>query len=206
MKKLIGVLFIGLFAFQMAHSQVGVGLTASWDTYQRYTNPDDVQYDAAGSFLLNFGLGPKIWVGGDRFSVSAEAQANLGLAGLAVKDYKGLGIVSFPLIANLNFGGMSALDKEGKIGFSLGGGLQYNRTELYYQSSSFKDAGGDRSLFKTYVAQAAVGFGMSGFTGGFYVRYGWDPASTGANTVNLGLKFDFNIPKLKGITNPESDL
>ncbi len=206
MKKLIVCLvFLGLYT--QAQAQFGYGMTFSLDLYNRYTNPEDSLdiYRSNGSFLLNPGIGPKIWIGGNNFSVSVEAQATIGLFGLALSDYKGLGSASFPMIAKLNFGGLSALDKEGKFGFNIGGGIQYTKTELYYLSNSYEERGVDRGFFPTYIGHIGYGFGMSGFTGSLYIRYGRN-SETKANNFNLGLQFDFNYPKLNQITDPESDL
>lgn len=204
MKPIFCLLF-SLMTMTAIYSQVGIGMTVSHDFYQRYSNDDDIKYGSAGSALLNLAVGPKIWVGGDKVSLSLEAQANLGMLGLAVKDYKGLGMVSFPLIGRLNFQGLSALDKEGKFGFSVGGGVQFNRTELYYLSGDFKDIGGTRSLFRTYVIDVAYGFGMSGFAGYAFIRYGFDPDSS-AKSFNFGMQYDLNFPKLRSITDPASEL
>lgn len=70
-------------------------------------------------------------------SVSVEAQACVGFLGLALDDYKGMGTLSYPIMAKLNFNGLSALDKEGRMGLSIGGGLQYNRTEWYGLDEEF---------------------------------------------------------------------
>jgi len=189
MKKVVLVGVFSIVALSVSFAQFGIGLTVSNDLYNRYQNPEDeIAYEGSGSFLLNMGVGPKLWLGGEDFSISAEAQATIGLFGLALKDFKGLGNASFPLIARLNFGGLSGLNKEGKFGWSVGGGLQYNRTELYYVKGSFKDDGG-----------------VSGFTAAGVLRIGYD-SETKANTFNFGLQYDFNIPKLKEIANPESAL
>jgi len=188
------------------NAQIGVGLTAHTDIYQRIANPPDgLMSRSAGSVLLNLGGGPKIWIGARDFSVSFEAQASLGIVGLSVSDYKGLGMLSFPIMAKLNFGGVSALGFEGKQGFSIGGGIQYSKSELYYLSSEAKDLGVKRDYFKTFIAQAGYGFGISGFAILGYLRYGWN-AETKANVFNFGIQYDFNLPQLKKITNPESDL
>ncbi len=195
-----------VFVVTCFYAQFGYGLTFSNDIYQRYSNPeDDIAYGAAGSFMLNFGIGPKIWVGGSDVSFSLETQAQIGLLGLAFKDYKGLGMHSVPIIARINFKGLSGLDREGRIGWSLGGGIQYNKTELFYLANKYEDQGLDRNYFKTYVGQVALGFGMSGFVGQAVLRIGYN-SETKASSLNLGIQFDFNIPKLKEITDPESDL
>lgn len=205
MRKHIYILLLTFCSIQV-YGQFGYGITASNEIYQRYSNPkDDIAYGGSGSAILNFGIGPKIWIGGNNLSFSAETQATIGLLGLGVKDYKGLGMSSFPIIGKLNFGGLSALDKEGKFGFSIGGGIQYSKTELYYLRDKFEDAGVERKLFKTYIGQVGYGFGMSGFTAHAFLRFGYN-SDTEANTFNFGLQYDFNIPKLKQITNPSNDL
>lgn len=198
---------IVILTISISYGQFGIGLTASHDLYHYYQNPDDVtdESTSAGSAMLNIGLGPKIWMGGNDFSVSLEAQATIGFFGLSVRDYKGLGTASFPIMAKFNFGGLSGLDKEGKFGWSIGAGIQYSRTELYYVKDSFEEQGGERDLFKTYVGQVGYGFGMSGFSGHAFVRYGYHPDS-GARSLNVGIQYDFNIPKLRMIVDPESEL
>ncbi|MDF1696365.1 MAG: hypothetical protein P1U56_11055 [Saprospiraceae bacterium] len=205
--KSILTAFIFCITFSIGYSQFGIGLTASNDLYHYYQNPDDntAESTSAGSALLNFGLGPKIWMGGNDFSISLEAQATIGFFGLSVADYKGLGTTSFPIMAKFNFGGLSALDKEGKFGWSMGAGVQYSKTELYYLGNSFEEKGGERDLFRTYVGQLGYGFGMSGFTLHGFLRFGYHPDS-GARSFNVGIQYDFNIPKLRNITDPESEL
>jgi len=204
MKSIFCLLF-SLMTLTAIYSQVGIGLTAGTDIYQRYSNDDSIEYGSAGSLLLNLTMGPKLWIGGDKFSISAEAQANIGLLGLAVKDYKGLGMASFPMIGRLNFQGLSGMDKEFKPGFSIGGGVQFNRTELYYLANDFEDKGGERNFFKTYIIEAAFGVGMTGVSGFGFVRYGFNPDTT-ANSFNIGIMMDFNFKKMFGIWDPNSEL
>lgn len=208
MFKTFAILICLMGFSQVAFAQFGIGLTAGTDLYNRYSNPIDAtgEHRANGSALLNFALGPKIWIGGENFSFSMETQANLGLLGLSLPDFKGLGNVSFPIMGKLNFAGLSGLNKEGRFGLSVGGGIQYNKTELYYQTNDFKEKGGERSFFKTYIVQVGYGFGISGFSAQFFTRYGFNPDLDGANSVNVGLQFDFNIPKLSKIDDPNSRL
>lgn len=205
--KSILTAFVLCISFSIANGQIGIGFTASNDLYQYYQNPDDNldESTSAGSALFNLGIGPKIWAGNNDFSLSIEAQATIGLLGLSVRDYKGLGVTSFPIMAKFNFAGLSALDKEGKFGWSIGAGIQYTKTELYYLANSFEEKGGQRDLFRTYVGQIGYGFGMSGFSAHGFVRYGYHPDS-GARTFNIGIQYDFNLPKLRQITDPESEL
>jgi len=139
MKQIFLVLALVCSA-SMLSAQFGYGLTLSNDVYNRYENPEDDNQDAYegnGSLLLNMGVGPKIWFGAPRFSFSLETQAKIGLLGLALKDFKGLGNHSIPVIGRFNFGGLTALDKEGKFGWSIGGGIQFNKTELFYLASDY---------------------------------------------------------------------
>lgn len=187
-------------------AQFGYGLTITNDLYHRYVNPADaIAGRSSGSVLLNLGAGPKIWLGGKNISLSLEAQANIGFLGLALKDYKGLGTLSYPIMAKLNFNGLSAMDREGRLGWSIGGGIQYSKTELYGLDESFAAKGVVRKMFKTYVAQLGYGFGISGFGVQGFARYGWN-RDNDANTLNIGLQWDFNAPMLKKITSPESSL
>ncbi len=191
----------------VASAQFGIGATLSNDFYNRYSNPsDDIAHSANGSILLNLGLGPKIWVGGESFSISLESQAVIGFFGISVPDTKGLGNLAFPIMAKMNFAGMSGMNKEGRFGLSLGGGIQYNRTELYYLSNDYEERGVERSYFKTYIIHAGYGFGISGFAAQFFVRYGFNPDLDGANSLNIGIQYDFNFSKLKNIDDPNSRL
>lgn len=201
-----------ILAVQTAYSQLGLGISSSYDLYNVYSNPVADQPVGSeisrknGSALSSFGVGPKLWVGGESFSVSAEALANLSPLGLSLGDYKGLGAVSFPIMGHLNFGGMSSFNKLMKAGFSIGGGIQYNRTELFGLTDSFEGQGVTRDFFKTYNIQVGVGGGLNGFTGKFYTRYGFNPDIDGAWNLNIGLQMSLNFLMTKNIHRPESAL
>jgi hypothetical protein len=187
--------------------QLGYGFTASNDLYQWYKNPGNLpeaESNTAGSAILNLGLGPKLWVGTAKTSFSVESQAIVGLLGYSAGAYKGLGMGAIPIIGRINFKGLSTFDREGKMGFSIGGGIQFNRTEAFGVSEEYAPTV-QRKFFRTYVGQLSYGFGISGFTLQGLVRYGYDPESE-ARSLNVGLQYDFNRPMLKKITNPESEL
>jgi hypothetical protein len=201
------ICFLYLFSSSSTFAQFGYGFTVSNDLYHRYVNPkDDIASPSAGSAILNLGVGPKIWIGNKNISFSAEGQAVLGFLTVSSKDNKGLGSIAFPVMAKLNFKGLSTFDKEGKMGFSIGGGFQENRTEFFGLSDEFLAKGVRRNYFKTYIVQAGYGFGLSGFTAHGFLRYGFNPDIKSVSTLNIGLQFDFNRPMLKKITNPESEL
>lgn len=199
------LLFLG--SVGVATSQVGVGFTFSEDLYNVVSNPEDgIASNKNGSAILGFGLGPKIWFGKKDFAVTLEAQAAIAPLGLSLKDYKGLGSVSFPIMAKLNFGGMAGYSRLMKGGFSVGGGLQYNKTEIFGLDQEFADRGVQRNYFKTYNVQVAGGVGISGFIGSVFVRYGFNPDLSGASNLHIGIQADFNIQQLKKIERPESAL
>ena len=205
-KTIVISLLLSMYAIS-AQGQFGIGMTITNDLYNRYGNPSDsIASGGNGSVLLNLGLGPKVWVGGEKMSFSVETYANLGIFGLSLTDYKGLGNISFPVIAKFNFGGLSGLNKEGRFGLSIGGGIQWNKTELYYLSNSFEDRGVSREMYRTYVIQAGYGFGLTGFGAQAFVRYGWNPDLDGGNSLNIGLQFDLNFIKLSKIDDPASQL
>lgn len=206
--RYILTLFVLSSSLSFATAQFGYGVVITNDIYQRYSNPESSlgdQYGSAGSFLLNLGIGPKIWMGGSDVSFSLESQLNWGIAGLAVSDFKGIGMLSVPLIGRLNFKGLSALDKEGRFGFTIGGGVQWSKTELYYLSNGAEEDGVTRDFFRTYIGEFGYGFGISGFTLHPYVRYGYNPDDK-SNVFHLGIRYDLNLRQLKEIQDPNSDL
>lgn len=185
------------------YGQVGLGFNLKNDLYLRYQNPEDgISSNSAGSALLNIGLGPKIWVGNKNVAFSAEAGASISPFALSVGEYKGLGAVAFPVMGKINFLGLTTLDNEDKFGFAIGGGWQWSRTELFGVKNELAEKGLSRSMFRTYVVELDVGFGLSGFNIHGFVRYGWNN-DMDANTLNIGMGYDFNINSLKKYTDPE---
>ncbi len=179
------------------------GVTVKHEIYNRYANPsDDIASRSAGSAILNLGLGPKLWIGQGDFSFSPEISFMFSPFALSAGDYKGLGGISFPILGKFEFLGNSNFNHDGKFGFSIGGGVQYSRTELWYLKRSFKDQGVERNFFRTYVIEGDFGYGLSGFNLHLFLRYGWSN-DTDANTFNIGIGYDFNIPKLIEETDPD---
>jgi hypothetical protein len=184
----------------------GYGYSLVNDLYHVYTNPkDNISSPRSGSAILNLGAGPKLWLGNSKMSVSIEGQVMWGILGLSSKNNKGLGTIAFPVIANLNFKGLSSFEREGKLGFSIGGGIQYSKTELYGLRDEYVVKGVKRSYFQTFILQAGYGFGVNGFDILGFTRYGFHP-DTDAKTLNIGLQWNFNKPMLKRIANPASQL
>lgn len=201
--KIYFALFFIVCLCHDAASQIGYGLTIKTDLYSRYSNPpDELASPSAGSALLNVGLGPKLWFGGRNVSFSPEAVVVFSPFALSTGDYKGLGAVSFPIMGKLHFLGMSNLNRDGKFGFAIGAGIQYTRTELFGLKESFEALGVERSYFKTYIVEADFGFGLSGFNLHGLVRYGFN-RDTDANTISVGIGYDFNVPLLIKATDPD---
>lgn len=199
-------IFALLFLTNLAQAQVkfGVGLTMGGDFYQRYANPenpaDSGALRSAGNVLLNSTMGPKIWVGGRRFSLSVETQLVLGYTAFGIREYKGMGSVAYPIMAHLNFNGLSGFSNNNfGTGFSIGGGIQYSRTELYGTTREYENL--DRKLFPTYVAEVKLGLGGKGVMVDLYARYGLgfdgNNQLNGANSLNIGLSSAFNISQIR---------
>lgn len=200
----IGVVFLLLSsALTLKAQQLGYGFSFKLDFYSRYSNPPDAKLSpSAGSVLLNLGLSPKVWIGSKDFSVSPEAGFMISPLALSSRDYKGLGAVAFPVMLKFHFLGLSNFNASDNFGFSLGVGRQWNRTELFGLSSDASDLGVERSFFKTWNLEADFGFGLSGFNVHAFVRYGWNNALD-ANSLNIGMGYDFNVPALKKYTDPD---
>jgi hypothetical protein len=202
-KAKVFLISLALFFVASLYGQIGYGITAKTDLYARYSNPKDgIASPSAGSALLNIGVGPKLWFGGDYVSFSPEASVIFSPFALSVGDFKGMGAASFPVMGKFHFLGMSNLNKDGLFGFALGFGVQWSRTELYGLKESFDELGVERSFFKTYVIELDYGFGLSGFNLHGFVRYGFND-DLQANTLNIGVGYDFNFKLLKEATDPD---
>ncbi len=190
MRKFVTVFTIMLFTIKI-FSQIGFGTVGGIDLYQRYVNPkDDIAYPAAGNAMLNLIYGPKIWLGTKNISLSLEAQINLGLTSFALKDFKGLGAVSFPIMTKINYKGLTGLLPGYAKGFAIGGGIQYSKTELIF-NKSYRNKGVKRGLFKTYIIEIDYGVGSFGSAGYFYFRYGFNNDDD-ATSLNIGVLYNIN--------------
>jgi hypothetical protein len=189
----------------MANAQLGIGLTSGMDFYQFYDkgDPEDVlESSTSGSVLLNSILGPKIWMGAPKFSLSLEAPVNLAIFHFDINEFKGLGAVAFPLAAKLNFGSASGFNDVSLLGFSLGGGIQYMNTEIFGTKKEFKDHI-ETGFYKTYFGEIGLSFGLAGFDTSLFVRYG--KGENEEKSLNVGLVLNMNFTHLKKIMNSEDD-
>ena len=177
-------------------AQIGFGIVAGNDIYQRYTNPDDdIASRSAGNAILNLHFGPKFWVGGENFSVSVESYLNWGSTAFSLEDYKGMGSLAFPIIAKLNFGGNSAFNSELRQGWSIGGGYQIAKTEVYGLNNPAEGEGVVREYYPVIVGELSYGYGISGFVTELFGRYGYN-METSARTLNIGVSYNINTPAL----------
>ncbi len=185
---LLSLLGLPIFA------QVKPNLIIGLDLYQWYKNPNGGPNEkigaSSGSVLLNLPLGLKIFAGHNKFSVSLEGSANMGFISFDVTEFKGMGAIAFPLLAKLNFNGMSGFSKSKLVGWSVGGGIQFTKTEWYGLTSKF-DGKLSRKFFPTYVVEIAGGGGVSSTQLAYYLRAGMGPHR--AFTFNSGLIFNIDL-------------
>lgn len=191
---LIGVFLLSNVTNSHAQIKANVSLIYGFDFYHRIVNPqENNSFDrSAGSAFMNLTLGPRITVGGPKFSVSVESQGNIGFLGLNIEEYKGLGTLTVPVMARLNFKGLSQLNDNFSFGNSIAGGIQYNKSELYGVSKKFRNQGLKRQFFPVYVLEYATGMGFKSIVVEMYVRGGWNP-KTHANTLNVGMNIVYSF-------------
>ena len=135
-----------------AEGQIGLGVAYGFDLYQYHVNPREAPGQPradAGSALFNLNIGPKLWIGGKQFSLSVEGQIGIAPFAFDVNNYKGLGAFYFPVMASLNFKGLSGFQERGGWGIGIAGGLQNTRTDLYFLDESEGEL--NRSVFFFHV-------------------------------------------------------
>jgi hypothetical protein len=207
MKKvtiILTFLFSGLMTHQ-ANAQVGGGLVFGGDWYQWYQNPTvdgESALTSVGNVLLNVAIGPKFWVGGEKFSLSVEGHVNWGVTSFDMHEYKGMGTIAFPMIAKLNFGSLSSFSDSEKKGFYIGGGVQYTRTELYGLTADFID-NTTRKLFRTWIGEIGYGSGTNGTVTTSFVRVG--VGDNDAFTLNVGSLISLNFKEVLNNSDDDSD-
>ncbi|MFH0865883.1 MAG: hypothetical protein V1904_06790 [Bacteroidota bacterium] len=188
------ILTLHLFSIS-AKSQIRFSVNYGLDFYQHFTNPEvegDTTLRTSGNAIANIIIGPKFYIGFRNFSVSGEAEVNWGITALCLKEFKGVGVLSFPLLAKLNFGGLSGLiENIGDFGVSIGGGVQYSMTEIYGLTSEFNNIT-KRDLFKVYVGEIQIGYRAESGVASFYVRYG--KGENNSSLFHIGYTVSYIFP------------
>ena len=196
---LVILLVSWLSLIQLTSGQVAFGVTYGIDLYQHLRTPSTVETEgySTGSAIFNLNIGPKLWVGGKSFSVSVEAQGGFAPFSLDLDEYKGLGAAYFPLLACFNFAGLTGFQDQGGFGFSVGGGMQITRTELYFLNVEYEDL--EREFFETVFGQVNIGLGRKHQSVYLYLRYGL--GDNDAHNYHVGLMVDHNLTSRKGTKN-----
>lgn len=191
--------FLISFFGRLEAQWISVGSTFGIDFYQFYQNPDTHPLGdfRSGSAVANLNWGPKLWLGSGKVNASLEAQVSYAPFAFDINDYKGLGAVSFPFIASLNFNGVSTTAPQPGTGFSVGGGFVLVNSELYFLSDEYKAIEyEDRTqYFPAYFGQIGIGFGAIGFSGILYGRYGQGPDGAAVMSVGFMINVNKTAPK-----------
>ncbi len=191
-KKYTLIVIFFLLSLFHAEGQIGFGITYGIDLYQYHRNPTmqpDTLQHGIGSALFNLNLGPKLWIGGKNLSISLEAQIGVAPFALDLDEYKGMGAFYFPMLATINYGGLSGFQEKGKWGVGIAGGFQYTRTDLYFLKTEFEDI--ERDLFQTVFAQLNVGLGSKATAIYAYVRFA--QGDLDAANWHIGIMLDQNF-------------
>lgn len=171
--------------------QVGLGVTYGLDLYQQQHNPEltDTLLYGTGSVLFNLNIGPKIWVGNEHVSIGLEAQIGFAPFAFDKDEYKGMGLFYFPMMASINFRGLSGFSRRGKWGLGIAAGTQFTYTDLYFRADQFSLI--NRTVFQTYFGQVQIGLGRETSSVQVYVRYG--RGDFHAQNVHIGFMIDQNL-------------
>ncbi len=196
MRKQLFIMISFLCCVSM-YGQFSHKMIIGFDFYQKYRNPQESKIDddsrSSGNVILAIPIGYSLAIGKNNVSFSAEASANIAPLAFDAGQYKGLGALSFPLLAKLNFGALSGFSKNKLLGYSIGGGIQFNRTELFGLTKKYNVL--ERNFFPTYVGELGVGGGVSGLNVILYFRVG--AAAQDAFSFNSGLIFNVDLYKTK---------
>ena len=196
------ILIIGTFllALSAKSQQLGAGIGAYQNVYQRLSNPNfsaDTLYNSSGQFA---GLVP----GGElrlfadfneKFAISVEGEFNLRLYNVAYQFQPFQGLGSLSLSTHLEFytvlGRPEKLD--GAILLGLGGGMQMSKTEFIYRPEEYKTY--PRDWFRLYTGEIYLGLGETVSSKGVFFKYGRGP--NGAAFFQTGIRTVINIVGLR---------
>lgn len=192
----ISISLILCFLFLSAFPQLRFSVNYGLDFYQQFRNPEvtgDTTIPSSGNAITNIIIGPKFYVGAKYVSLSCETEVNWGITALCLKEFKGVGALSLPLMAKLNFGGLSGIDEDiGNFGVSIGGGVQYSMTEIYGLTTEFRNSTAKRDLYKVYVGELQIGYRAESGVASFYVRYG--TGDNNSHVLHVGYTVSYIFP------------
>ncbi|MBK7811721.1 MAG: hypothetical protein IPI50_10865 [Saprospiraceae bacterium] len=170
------------------------------DIYQQYRNPSPTGQlksgQSSGSVVSGVPIGLQFGYSSKNVGIALEISANLAPLALDIQEYKGLGAVSIPLLLKGNFGALTGLSPDKLIGYSIGVGVQFNRTELFGLHKSFQYL--ERSFFPTLISEAAIGGGIGGFCLYFFARIGVGESQS--MSLNFGINTKTSLYKNKQLS------
>ncbi|MCC6817201.1 MAG: hypothetical protein IT267_12370 [Saprospiraceae bacterium] len=189
--KWLSILILNILILTSLCAQFKGRLVTGFDFYQYYRNPKDNSVDLGGSSggILVPSIGTEFILGKRNFSVGVEAQVSLGLLNFDTK-YKGLGAVSFPLMMKINMASLSGFSSR-LLGYSLGAGIQFQRTELFGLISKYDLY--QRKFFPTYIVQFEIGGGIGGLNASVFVRLGKSFVNNQSFSLNSGIAIKLNF-------------
>jgi hypothetical protein len=181
---------LALITFKL-NAQIKIGITYGGDFYQNYKNPKvkgDSLGRSSGNYWLNIAMGPKIWYKGCNYSISLESQANWGITAFDLKENKGMGNLAFPIMVKYNTGLLEGHKFYGLNEYSIGVGIQYNKTEIYGFKDKYKNHH-PRGYFRTYFVDLSMHtLSDSPSLDYLYIRFGL--GEQGALCINIGMMWD----------------
>ena len=182
------VLFFPLIG--SAQINVGVGMVFSNDFFQSVSNPENESEEKIRNLLISPSFGPKFYFGTSDLSFSLQANIGISPIGFDWDDYKGMGVAYAPVLAGINYGGLSGFTAErSEWGASIAYGYHFTLTDLYFRNSGFIDE--QRDLFYPPFVQLAGGFGGKGAALYLYSRIGLDNSE--GRILSFGITLEVNF-------------
>nr|MBS0037523.1 hypothetical protein [Saprospiraceae bacterium] len=192
--RIIIFLLSSLFLCSSVNSQVGIGMVFGNDLFQSVQNELDGVPNAPKSVLLSPYFGPKLYIGGERLSVSLHTGIGISAFSWDWSDYKGMGTLYAPALFSINFGGLSGFTEEkSALGFSVVGGYLITMTDLYFRAEEYSES--TVNLNGMPLIQLAAGTGGKGASLYGYFRYGYEDSNHQFYSLGIGLEVNFTQRK-----------
>jgi len=181
------------------NAQFNSSFLLGMDIYQKYTNPKEPISginNSSGAILSAFSIGLQFGYHKKNKGIALEASANFAPLALDIQKLNGVGALSFPFLLKGNFGALSGVSPDKLIGYSIGVGVQLNRTDLFDLKKSIENL--NSSFFPTFVTEIAAGGGIGGFCLYFFARIGVGESQ--AMSLNFGINTKTTLYKNKQLT------